>query len=247
MSGQPHPAPWRVALVLDGDRPADGWPHLLASDARVVAADGGARHARHTGVRVDHLVGDLDSLSVEAVSRLQESGAVVHLHPRDKDETDFELAADVALGLASAEASRNPARDHDDVPAVLVVGGSGGRLDHLFGNLMVLAGPRFGVVEVTALMGDAVVQVARPDRPVQLFGAEGALASLYPVGEQAIGVTTDGLQYALCDEALAPGTARGTSNVVCRAPASVRLGAGALLVVEPSAVTSLIPPAQERP
>jgi thiamine pyrophosphokinase len=170
----------------------------------------------------------------------------VHRHPRDKDETDFELAADVALGLASAEASRNPATGHD-VPAVLVVGGSGGRLDHLFGNLMVLAGSRFGAVEVTALMGDAVVQVARPDRPVQLFGAEGALASLYPVGEPAIGVTTDGLQYALCDEALAPGTARGTSNVVCRAPASVRLGAGVLLVVEPSAVTSLIPPAQERP
>jgi thiamine pyrophosphokinase len=236
-----------VALILDGDRPVDGWPHLLAPDAQVVAADGGARHARHAGIRVDHLVGDLDSLSDDDIGRLQESGAVVHRHPRCKDETDFELAADVARGLATADATRSTASGRVAVPALLVVGGSGGRLDHLLGNLMVLAGPCLASVAVTALMGDAVVQVARSDRPVQLFGAAGSLASLYPVGEPAIGVTTDGLQYALRDESLSPGSARGTSNVVRRAPASVRLSSGALLVVEPGAIASLIPTAQEQP
>ena len=237
MSGQADHAPWRVALVLDGDRPVDGWSHLLADDAIVVAADGGARHAGQAGVHVDHLVGDLDSLSDADVAAVEAAGAVVHRYPVDKDETDFELAAELAVGLASVGGDAG----------VLVVGGSGGRHDHQIGNVLVLAGPRFATTDVTALMGRGVLQVARPDRPVELYGEVGALVSLYPVGVAASGVTTDGLRYALRDDTLAPGSARGTSNVVKRASASVRLVAGVLLVVEPDAVTTLIPRSQESP
>ena len=239
MSGRPDHAPWRVALVLDGDRPVDGWPELLAADALVVVADGGARHARQAGVRVDHLVGDLDSLSDAEVAQVHEAGATVHRHPTDKDETDFELAADLAVALASDRP--------DEEPRVLVVGGSGGRHDHLVGNLVVLAGPRFATTAVTALMGTAVVQVARPDRPVALYGGVDSLASLYPVGIPAAGVTTAGLGYPLRDDTLSPGSARGTSNVVRQAPASVRLATGLLLVIEPDAIASLIPPPKETP
>ena len=238
MSGQFDREPWRVALVLDGDSPIETWSCLLAPDAVVVAADGGVRHAQREGVAVGHLVGDLDSVSEAEITRLAEAGTAVHRYPTEKDETDFELAADLAGDLASGAV--------ESAPRVLVIGGNGGRLDHLFGNLEVLAGPRFAAITVTALMGTAVVQVAHPLRTVHLYGGVDSLVSLYPVGLPAVGITTVGLQYALRDDTLVPGSARGTSNLVQRAPASVRLGTGVLLVIEPDAVTSLIQPTQEQ-
>jgi thiamine pyrophosphokinase len=56
--------------------------------------------------------------------------------------------------------------------------------------------------------------------------------SLLPFAGPASGVTTTGLQYALVDEALEVGPARGLSNVRLEKTATVSLKVGSLLVVE---------------
>ena len=56
--------------------------------------------------------------------------------------------------------------------------------------------------------------------------------SLFPFGDDAEGVDTDGLDYPLRDERLAVGPARGLSNVRSGPLARVALRAGRLLVVE---------------
>jgi thiamine pyrophosphokinase len=172
----------------------------------IVAADGGAEHALALGLPVDLVVGDFDSISPETLETLGRAGTRVERHPAAKDKTDLELAPDAALTLA-------PRR-------VVVVGGDGGRLDHLLGGLLVLAADAYVGVEIDALVGPATVHVVRGSRV--LSGTPGETISLLAVGGPAVGVVTDGLVYPLRGEALVVGTSRGVSNAFAAAEARIR-------------------------
>jgi thiamine pyrophosphokinase len=66
---------------------------------------------------------------------------------------------------------------------------------------------------------------------LDLAGRVGDLVSLIPI-DAALGVTTAGLRYALQDEELPAGPARGISNVRDGADAEIWLRRGRILVVE---------------
>ncbi len=211
----------RAAIVLAGGDPVE--PHLsrlLAPDAVVIAADSGVHQAELLGLHVDYVVGDFDSADPAAIERARVAGAVIERHPAEKDATDLELALDVA-------------REHG-ARLITVVGGAGGRLDHLLANFTLLASARFADLEIDARPGDAYVVVLQGGRPARtLVGRPGSLVTLLPVGGDACGITTDGLQYPLRGATLRPGTSRGVSNVLIASEASVVLDVGTLLVIQP--------------
>lgn len=211
----------RAAIVLAGGDPVE--PHLsrlLAPDAVVIAADSGVHQAELLGLHVDYVVGDFDSADPAAIERARVAGAVIERHPSEKNATDLELALDVA-------------REHG-ARQITVVGGAGGRLDHLLANFTLLASPRFADLEIDARPGDAYVVILQGGRPARsLLGRPGSLVTLLPVGGDACGITTDGLQYPLRDATLRPGTSRGVSNVLIASEASVVLDVGTLLAVLP--------------
>lgn len=217
---------WNLAIITDGEPPPPGWADLLCDDAEIIAADGGARYAIAAGVCPTHVIGDFDSLDEHEVAALADAGTRVHRHDRDKNFTDFELAVRLAA-------------DTRTDPEVLIVGGAGGRIDHELGNVAVLAGPTLGDRAVTAILGDAVVRVARPDAPVELPGPPGRSVSLVPVGGPARGVVTHGLRFALDGEDLAPTSSRGISNRTAADRARVALTDGVLLVIGTETVAGL--------
>ena len=217
----------RVVIVLTGGEPVDAAiAPVLPAGAHVVAADSGLDQAVRLGLRVDLAVGDFDSVSPQTLALAVAGGARVDRHPVAKDHTDLEL------GLLAA---RSLGAEH-----VVVVGGHGGRLDHLLANALVLAGPALAGVAVEAWMGPARLYVARPNRPVVLEGWAGELVTLLALGGPARRVQTDGLRYPLADEDLHPGSTRGVSNEMLGAVAEVTLGEGVLLVIRP---TASLPPA----
>lgn len=215
------PRPGRsVAFVFaGGEIPTVGLP-TVDPDALVVAADSGLDHALALGLRVDLVVGDLDSASPKAVETARRAGVAFEQHPPAKDATDLELA------LAAV-------RDRG-VRRVTVIGGGGGRHDHLLANALVLAAVEFAGLEVDALVGTARITVVRASR--QLEGRPGSLCSLIPVGGAARGVRTSGLRYPLHDEDLLPGSTRGLSNELLGANATVEVRDGVLLAVQPHAL-----------
>jgi len=186
----------------------------LPAGATVIAADGGAELARMLGLRVDLVVGDMDSISAETLAGIER----VERHAAEKDATDLELALGAALRF-------EPER-------VLVLGGGGGRLDHLFGGLLLLAAEAYAGVRVDAQFGAAAVHVIRGER--MLHGEPGELISLLAVHGRARGVVTDGLVYALRRETLEPGSSRGVSNVFAGPQARIALEGGVLLAVRPT-------------
>lgn len=178
----------------------------------VVAADGGYDEAVKLGYRVDVLVGDLDSI-VETEYPIH---VVIERHSPDKDATDLELALD----LVSRE---TPSR-------VVVVGASGGRLDHELAVAGLLCDQRWAMIdEIDWVSERGSAHVVRGRR--LLHGDVGAHVTLLPMHGDASGVTTRGLAWELDDDALLAGSTRGVSNVMQMPVADIKVDEGCLLVV----------------
>ena len=182
----------------------------------VVAADGGLDHARSLELDVDLLVGDLDS-----VAHLREHDGAVERHPEDKDQTDLELALAAAAG-------------RPNIDRILVLGGRGGRLDHLLANAAVLAAPSLAHCDVVWITHHTRATVVRTHS--FLHGTPGELVSLLALGGPADGIHTRGLEWSLDGERLEPWSARGVSNRFAAPVAGVRVGSGVLLAVQPQAI-----------
>ena len=207
-----------MVVVASGDLdPTD--PTVLDEADFVIAADGGATALERLGRRPDLVVGDLDSADPDLVARLVAAGTKVERHPADKDASDAELAVAAALAEGGDE--------------IVLLGATGGdRLDHGIANLMLLADPGLRGCEVRLVHGPTTVRLLRGGERIVLAGTAGDTVSLLPIGGDADGIRTDGLRWALDGDSLAMGHARGLSNEVVTAPASVRLERGTLLVVE---------------
>jgi thiamine pyrophosphokinase len=212
---------WPVAIVFAGSMPVESaLREQLPEGAGVIAADSGLHVADALGIHVDLLVGDLDSADSSLVDAACARGTIVERHPAEKDATDLELAFDAAR-LRGAR-------------RIVLVDGGGDRLDHLLGNLALLASPALAGVQVEVYAGTARLAVARGgEGPVAISGAPGSLVTLLAAGEVARGIVTEGLRYPLRCEELTPGTTRGVSNELVGASGSVTLQAGTLLVIQP--------------
>ncbi|MFN2285174.1 MAG: thiamine diphosphokinase [Anaerolineae bacterium] len=181
----------------------------------VVAADGGMAHALTAGLTPAHIIGDLDSLSPEQRAHLEAAGTILHAHPPAKDETDLELA----LMWAATQ---------PDVTQIVILGALGGRPDQALANLLLLGLPDLKGHETIIADGSWTVRCLRGGETATFHGHPGDTLSLLPLGGDAVGVTTHGLIYPLCDETLFFGPARGVSNEFDGKTATVTLRAGLL-------------------
>jgi thiamine pyrophosphokinase len=181
--------------------------------AYVIAADSGLDLAMALGLEVHLLVGDLDSVSANAL------GANKHLpierHPVDKDATDLALAMAAAVRL-------EPGR-------IILVGGTGGRLDHLLANASLLASEEFAGIDVEWISPGARTYVVHSF--LRLQGSPGDTVSLIPFGGAASKVITRGLRWTLEGEDLAASSTRGISNQMTGPIATIGLEGGTLIVI----------------
>jgi thiamine pyrophosphokinase len=190
---------------------------LIRPGDRLIAADGGARHALALGLTPHLIVGDLDSLRLDERDDLERSGARFELHPAQKDETDLELAL-----IRAAE---------EGAESILILGAIGGRLDMTMANVLLLLHPRLAGLRVELWSDRQVAWLIRPPGDDAIRGAAGDTFSLIPLGGEAVGITTHGLAYPLENETLAFGPARGVSNVLAGPTARLELRGGTLLAV----------------
>jgi thiamine pyrophosphokinase len=204
-----------MLIFAGGEMPHPDLAEELPVAELVVAADSGYDLARHLGYRVDVLVGDMDSISdVDIPEPVR-----IERHPTDKDQTDLDLALDLAL-------REDPAR-------IVVVGGAGGRFDHEVATPGLLCARRWaGVDEIDWVSSRGWAHVVRRRRI--LHGDVGATVSLIPIGGVVAGVATSGLQWELGGENLEPGSTLGVSNVMKAPFAEFRIESGCLLVVFPN-------------
>lgn len=185
-------------------------------DDRVIAADGGVAHALALGLRPDRVVGDFDSLPRERWPEVKRLGAEVVRVPREKDETDTELAIRTALAWGCTE--------------IVLVGGVGSRLDHSLANLFLLASLPPGV-RGRLLDERNEIRFLRSGEEIQLPARPGAYLSLVPLTPEVTGVEAAGVRWPLQGARLTWSASLGVSNEFTAPEARIRVGKGCLAVV----------------
>jgi thiamine pyrophosphokinase len=195
-------------------------PTILRSigpDDLIIAADGGIHHSQALGITPHIIIGDFDSLEEEDVSAYERAGVETVRYPRHKDETDLELALQLALKKS--------------VDEVFVIGALGARWDMTIANILLLAYPGFANMRLHLLDGKQEFILLRGKEQVKIHSQVGGPVSLIPLAGDALGVTTHGLEYPLTDESLYFGSPRGVSNICLKDHAQIELGEGLLLII----------------
>ena len=215
----------RAVIFANGFIPDPGPARrLIRPGDALIAADGGTRNARALGLLPTVVIGDLDSLLPEDRLQLEAAGSRLLEYPREKDETDLELALRYAV--------------EQGFHTVVVVGALGGRLDQTLGNLALLTAPSLAGLDVCLDDGTEEARFARGAREessrgggLEVRGEAGDILSLVPWSAEAAGITTKGLRWPLSGETLSSYGSRGLSNEMLGARASITLESGLLLVI----------------
>jgi thiamine pyrophosphokinase len=197
-------------------QPGKGFYDAMADADMIIAADSGAATSLRYGYIPAIVVGDFDSLDAALLQELSERGSQVRQVTVEKDETDTELAVQVAIEQGATSIS--------------LLGALGGaRFDHTMANILLLAG--FERISIRIVDGPATCWLVRGPGSSAIDGYRGDLVSLLPLTGDANGVRTKGLYYPLRDETLYFGKPRGVSNVLVEEHAEVFVEGGMLLVI----------------
>jgi thiamine pyrophosphokinase len=195
--------------------------HKLVDDAAlIVATDGALDRASDCGIKVDTLIGDLDSLADPTHLEERFPGLEVLQFPEDKDWTDLELAIDWAL-------KQSPT-------SILVYGAAGGRIDHTMANLALLEKGLHSGIPIELISGNESVRYLQGSLTLE-DAVVGDRISLLPISLFCT-ISTQGLHYALDSEKLFRGQGRGVSNIVSSTPASVSVESGVLAIIHATTV-----------
>jgi len=168
---------------------------LLEWSPTVIVLDGAANRVRELSIKMDILIGDLDSVNhVEELQQEQQPLEVIQVSRQDN--TDLEKALDILVERGYSAAN--------------IVWGTGLRADHTVNNLMTL----FKYREQLALtMLDDNSKIYPLRKTFKKRFSPGLTLSLLPFGE-VTSVQTSGLKYNLNGEPLESGIRSGSSNEV---------------------------------
>jgi thiamine pyrophosphokinase len=188
----------------------------IKPEDQIYAADGGLHHILAFDLLPDLVVGDLDSIENGLIRRLQSKSIEILQHPAQKDETDLELALRIAVERGADQ--------------ILVLGGLGGRWDQTMANVLLMT--LFNQADHLVRFADGLqeLRLLGPGEH-QIQGIPGETVSFIPLGGDARGVTTSGLEYALRADTLDYGATRGVSNVLSDPFGKITIEQGSLLYV----------------
>lgn len=205
------------ALVLLGG-PAPGEQLILAqakAAQSVICADKGMEAALRCGIIPDIALGDMDSVSPQVLKVIEEKHVPVLRMPAEKDETDAQLAVDYAIAQG--------------VTSVVLLCGTGARLDHTMGNMQLLV--RMAKRGVDAVLMDELQCIRALTGKVMLQGKPGDTLSILPVGQGVMARDSQGLYYPLPHVELPLDTPFAVSNVFTQPQASFTVVGGYAWVI----------------
>jgi thiamine pyrophosphokinase len=206
----------RAVIFVNGEITEINRIHdLIHEDDFLIAVDGGSKHLQALNILPHLLIGDLDSISKKEIVKYRKSGIKILEFPRDKDETDLELALGEAINQGLTD--------------ILIIGALGGRLDQTLGNLGLLQKPILENCQVHLDDGQNEVWLIKGKKDIT--GNIGDRISLLAIDGPAEGIVTHDLKFPLNNETIYPYQTRGISNVMISDSIHISLHKGWLLCI----------------
>lgn len=211
-------------VVLGGIPPARSLAQYIPPHDIVIAADSGLHGAINLGLRVNVVIGDMDSVDRALLAAVEAHGTTISTFPHDKDSTDAELALFRALDMGADR--------------IVIITKGGGRLDHELGVFAIMQNPQLRSCSIQALWDDAILHLLHGPGSITITGKKGSIIGLIAVGGDASGITTHGLKWPLSGESLSPYSSRGVSNEMLSESATISLDHGSIFIAQSHALNN---------
>ncbi len=177
---------------------------------KIIAVDGGLKRLRQAGIVPDLIAGDFDSLGFKP-----ETGKLLCL-PVEKDVTDSYAAA-----MSAAD---------EGFERIIIFGGTGGRTEHTFANVQLLAAlAKRGVKGFLA--DDGRTMFVSDGGTTKIAARKSGYVSVFSLDTKCEGVTLKGLKYPLSGYTLTNEFPIGVSNEFIGQTAEIIVEKGVYLVV----------------
>jgi thiamine pyrophosphokinase len=207
-------------VITGGEGPDQAVSIKKAGDVLVCAADSGLERALQLDIVPDFVVGDMDSLeNKNLLNRFSPDAIEYYSHVKDFTDTEIAIEALRRRGITE----------------ITILGGGGGRLDHLVGIMRLFDRPFYPRRWLT---DREVVQCF--DDGYTLEGCRGETISLFPVGKERTSARTTGLRWPLDGLEWDRGDV-GISNEVINDVCRIEVLRGRLLLIRRLPRTVLVP------
>jgi len=208
-------------IISGGNAPGNQLVQDRAAHAsRIIAADKGACYCLDAGVIPDIVVGDMDSIDSRSLEKLHEYNVELEEHSTDKDQTDTQLALDLAV--------------RGGADKVEILAACGDRFDHSLANVHLLYRARS--LGVPAVILSTTQRIFLVDKEIFLRGSKGLTISLLPLTMRADGIYLSGFLYDLENASMEIGNPYGISNTITSDKARISINNGVLIVTIASVV-----------
>lgn len=187
----------------------------------VVAVDGGLEHLKPLGLLPDAVVGDFDTVSQDVLMEYRKLEQVAwEIHQPEKDETDTELAIETAIGMGAE--------------SITILGGTGGRIDHMLANIHLLAGCLERGLSASMVDGQNRLYILDGETIFYRDRVHGKYLSFIPLTERVEGITLTGFKYPLHEKTITIGREAGlcVSNELVEETGCISFDSGLLICVE---------------
>ena len=185
------------------------------ADDICIAADAGYKNALLLGMRVDLLVGDLDTLKQEELGGNIDCECV--RVPAEKDFSDTHLAVSEAIKRGANR--------------IVIIGGLDGRLDHTLSNLAILED--LCKKNVRALMTDGKNRVRLIRSSSELIARSAFVyLSIIAADKKVRGVSIEGCKYPLKNATLCSDYQYAISNEIEKNCALISVRKGGIYIIE---------------
>ena len=201
----------RCVIIGGGDCSVELLKLNISTDDYIICADSGYDIAVEARIQPDLVIGDFDSVKgfVQNVDKIT--------LPVEKDVTD-------CLAAYNEGVKR-------DFTKFLLLGGTGGRFEHTFANISVMAnaskdGNEFRIID------DKHTFYAITDSSIKISFSPNSQISVFAFGDKAFGVTEKGFHYSIENYTLNPFIPIGISNDIVSDFGEISVEKGTLIIIE---------------
>lgn len=210
------------AVIISGGALDEGFAEEIMAQnegACVIGVDKGLEFLYRRGILPQYIVGDFDSIDPEVISYYRnETHVSIREYNPIKDASDTEIAIRLAMTLGSSE--------------MLILGATGGRVDHLWANIQTLAVACEAGVKAWILDPRDKIWVTNKPCSLKKSEAFGPYLSIFPLNGEVFDFNLTGTKWPLRHHTLKPCDSLTVSNEFAEEEVKIDFSEGILVIMQ---------------